>query len=208
MARRTDTDLARKRYDRAAPYYDLLEAPMERLLFSRWRAKLRKRVLGSQVLEVGVGTGKNLSYHPPGVKVTAVDFSPRMLEKAQRRASSLSPEAELAEMDVQCLAFQDRVFDTVFATFLFCSVPDPVLGLRELRRICKPTGRLLLLEHVRPGNPLLGALFDLLNPLMVRLIGANINRMTGENIRRAGWRIRVEERLLFDIVLWIEAEPQ
>ncbi len=169
---------------------------------------MRKHIKGNHVLEAGVGTGKNLPYHPSGVKLKAVDFSPRMLERARRRASSLGLEVKLAEMDVQHLAFQDHVFDTVFATFVFCSVPDPVLGLRELRRVCKPTGRLLLLEHVRPGNSLLGSLFDLLNPLVVRLIGANINRRTVDNIRQAGWRIRVEERLYSDIVLWIEAEPQ
>lgn len=169
---------------------------------------MRKRIKGRLVLEAGVGTGKSLPYHPSGVKVTAVDFSLPMLERARRRASSLGLEVELAEMDVQYLAFQDHVFDTVFATFLFCSVPDPILGLRELRRICKPTGRLLLLEHVRAGSFLLASLFDLLNPLVVRLTGANINRETAENIRRAGWRIRVKERVLSDIVLWIEAEPR
>lgn len=208
MARRINTDLARKRYDRAAPYYDLLEAPMERFLSSRWRTKLRKRIKGSRVLEAGVGTGKNLPYHPPGVQVTAIDFSPRMLERARRRKSALGLGVELAEMDVQHVGFKDHAFDAVFATFLFCSVPDPVLGLRELRRVCKPDGRLLLLEHVRPGNTLLGLLFDLLNPLVVRLIGANINRRTTENVRRAGWRVHVEERLLWNIVLWIEAEQR
>lgn len=208
MARRINTDLARKRYDRAAPYYDLLEAPMERFLSSRWRTKLRKRIKGSRVLEAGVGTGKNLPYHPPGVQVTAIDFSPRMLERARGRKSALGLGVELAEMDVQHVGFKDHAFDAVFATFLFCSVPDPVLGLRELRRVCKPNGRLLLLEHVRPGNTLLGLLFDILNPLVVRLIGANINRRTVENVRRAGWRVHVEERLLWDIVLWIEAEQR
>ena len=69
-----------------------------------------------------------------------------------------------------------------FASFVFCAVPDPVQGLRELRRVCKPDGRLLLLKHVRSGNELLGILFDALNPLIVRMMGANINRRTVDNI--------------------------
>ncbi len=207
MSKKSNVNPTRRRYDRLASFYDLLEAPVERLRFASWRARLRDRIVGDQALEVGVGTGKNLPYYPRDVKVTAVDLSPRMLERARRRASVLGLEVALREMDVQDLAFPDHIFDTVFATFVFCSVPDPVLGLRELRRVCKPDGRLLLLEHMRPGNPILGLLFDLLNPMVVRMMGANINRRTMENIRRAGWRIRVEERLSSDIVWWIEAEP-
>lgn len=206
MSTKSNSDTARRRYDRLAPFYDLLEAPMERLRFASWRARLWNRIIGNRALEVGVGTGKNLPYYPRDVKVTAVDISPRMLERAQKRASALGLEVELLEMDVQHLAFPDHVFDTIFSTFVFCSVPDPVLGLRELRRVCKPGGKLLLLEHMRPSNLLLGFLFDLLNPLVVRVVGANINRRTMENIRRAGWQIRVEDRLSSDIVRWIEAE--
>lgn len=206
MSTKSNSDTTRRRYDRLAPFYDLLEAPMERLRFASWRARLCNRIIGNRALEAGVGTGKNLPYYPRDVKVTAVDISPRMLERAQKRASALGLEVELLEMDVQHLAFPDHVFDTIFSTFLFCSVPDPVLGLRELRRVCKPGGKLLLLEHMRPSNLLLRFLFDLLNPLVVRVVGANINRRTMENIRRAGWQIRVEDRLSSDIVRWIEAE--
>ena len=207
MRKAPGSNLTRRRYDRIAPFYDLLEALIERLRFASWRARLWNRIVGNRVLEVGVGTGKNIPYYPRDVRITAVDISPRMLERAQKRASVLGLEVELLEMDVQHLAFPNHVFDTIVSTFVFCSVPNPVLGLQELRRVCKPSGKLLLLEHIRPSNRLLGVLFDMLNPLVVRVVGANINRRTMENIRRAGWRIRVEDRLSSDIVRWIEAEP-
>ena len=163
--------------------------------------------MGTSVLEVGVGTGKNFPYYPYGVKVVGIDLSPRMLARARRKALKLDRSVDLREMDVQSLEFPDHCFDTVFATFVFCSVPDPLDGLRELRRVCKPNGRLLLLEHMRPENVLLGLIFDALNPMVVRMMGANINRRTMDNIRSAGWNVRIEENLSSDIVRWIEAVP-
>lgn len=165
------------------------------------------RIAGRRALEAGVGTGKNMRYYSPSVEVVAIDISPRMLKQARKRATTLRRRIRLQEMDVQFLGFPDQSFDTVFATFVFCSVPDPVQGLQELRRVCKPDGRLILLEHMRPGNPILGLLFDVLNPIVVRIVGANINRRTMENIRNAGWQILEEEHLWSDIVRWIVAKP-
>lgn len=199
--------LTRKRYDRLAPWYDRLEALIEWWKFAGWRAGLRQRIRGPSVLEVGVGTGKNMNYYPSGIRVTGIDLSPRMLERARKRAAAIGLDVDLKEMDAQDLQFPDNSFDTVFATFVFCSVPNPVLGLKELHRVCKPDGRLILLEHMRPGNALLGLLFDVLNPIVVRMMGANINRKTRDHIRRAGWNIEVEEHLSGDVVRWIEAKP-
>ena len=168
---------------------------------------MKNRIKGPTALEVGVGTGKNFPYYPSGVQVVGIDLSPGMLARARRKASELDQHVDLHEMDVQSLKFQDHSFDTVFATFVFCSVPDPVAGLRELRRVCRPSGRLLLLEHMRPENVVLGLIFDALNPMVVRMMGANINRRTMDSIRSAGWTIRIEENLSSDIVRWIEAVP-
>lgn len=196
-----------RRFDRLAFAYDIMEAPLERFRFAGWRQRLRNSITGPTALEVGVGTGKNFPYYPSGVQIVGVDLSPRMLMRARRKASNRGLSVELREMDVQNLEFPDHRFETVFATFVFCSVPDPVDGLRELRRVCKPNGRLLLLEHMRPKNFVLGLIFDTLNPIVVRMMGANINRWTMDNIRLAGWNVRVEENLSSDIVRWIEAVP-
>jgi ubiquinone/menaquinone biosynthesis C-methylase UbiE len=182
-----------------------MEWLMEQRRFAAWRSRLISEIQGRKILEAGVGTGKNLPYYSPDSHVAAVDFSPRMLERARKRVHRLGLHADLIEMDVERLGFSDHSFDTVLATFVFCSVPDPVKGLRELHRVCKPGGRLLLLEHMRPERPWLGWLFDRLNPVVVRIMGANINRRTMENIRRAGWRVEKEVMLFSDIVRWIEA---
>lgn len=203
----TDDILTRKRYNRIAFIYDLMEAPMERLRFAKWRQMVLDRVKGHRVLEVGVGTGKNLRYYPIDIEITAVDLSPRMLRQARRQSRMLGMDARLMEMDVQKLAFLDNCFDTVVATFVFCSVPDPVEGLKELHRVCKPNGRLVMMEHVRPVNKALGIIFDLFNPFVVRMMGANINRRTLDNIKKAGWQIQTEKKLSSDIVRLIEAVP-
>lgn len=204
----SDTNTIRRRYDRNAFIYNLMEWPVERLRFNGWRSRLTEKIQGPRALEVGVGTGKNMPYYPSGVSVTAIDFSPRMLARAKNRAHNKGTPVDLQQMDVQQLDFADATFDTVFATFVFCSVPDPVKGLSELRRVCKPEGRLLLLEHMRPGNPLLGILFDRFNFIAVGLTGANINRRTVNNVKKAGWRLTKIENLSSDIVRWIEAVPQ
>jgi ubiquinone/menaquinone biosynthesis C-methylase UbiE len=97
-------------------------------------------------------------------------------------------------MDAQRLAFPDAAFDAALATFVFCSVPDPVLGLQELGRVVRPGGQILLLEHVRVNKPMIGKLMDLFDPFVVRLMGPHINRRTAENVKKAGLEIkRVEE---------------
>jgi phosphatidylethanolamine/phosphatidyl-N-methylethanolamine N-methyltransferase len=192
-------------YDRIAPIYDIALWPFERLVIARWRVRLRSLVTGPQALEAGVGTGLNIPFYPQDVRVTSVDISRRMLDQARRRVDRSGAAVRVLQADVQSLPFADHFFDTAFATFLFCSVQDPVRGLRELRRVVKPGGLLLLLEHVRPESAWSGALFDRLTPLSVRLTGEHINRRTGDHVRSTGWEVRTEELLASSVVRWIEA---
>ena len=180
-------------YDRIAPVYDWIEAPMERM----GGAARRARVVGGargHVLELGVGTGRNFTLYSDAVRVTGIDISARMLERAGEQAvKSLAP-ITLSQADAQALPFPDASFDSVVATCVFCSVVDPAAGLAEVRRVVKPNGEVRLLEHVRPESPLLGKLFDVLSPLTRRLIGPEINRRTEENVRNAGLKILAVRR--------------
>ena len=188
-----ETARTQARYQRIAPLYDAMELFAERR-YADWRPRLWSLVQGPQVLEVGVGTGKNMPYYPDGAQVTAIDLTPGMLERAKARADELNAAVELQLGDVQTLDFPDETFDDVVATFVFCSVPDPVLGLDEIARVLKPNGRLLLLEHVRSPNPVLGALMDLLDPVTVRLMGPHINRRTVHNVQQSRLHLeRVED---------------
>lgn len=190
------TAVTRRRYQRISRFYDLMET-MAETRYHPWREKLWAEVTVNEVLEIGVGTGKNMPYYPAGAHITGIDLTPGMLERAQRKArdSGLDSRVDLQLGDVQALDFPDNSFDAALGTFVFCSVPDSVLGLKEIKRVVRPGGKVLLLEHMRSPNETLGALMDVINPLVVRMMGANINRRTVENVRKAGLEIEHVEDL-------------
>lgn len=186
--RQSAQSMTARRYDRIASVYDWFEAPMEMMGGRRRRA----RVVGSasgKTLEIGIGTGRNLSFYPPNVELSGIDISERMLSRAEKRASQLGIDVALDHGDVEHLPFADDEFDTVIATCVFCSVDDPVRGLEEVKRIVKPGGQVLLLEHVRPHGRVSGWLADRLTSFTRRLLGSEINRQTEDNVRLAGLEI-------------------
>jgi ubiquinone/menaquinone biosynthesis C-methylase UbiE len=178
-------DQVAHRYDRIARFYDAFEAPMDLLGGRRRRARCVAAATG-RTLEVGIGTGRNIDLYPTDVEVTGIDISAAMLARAEKRADGLHLAVRLERADVERLPYPDSSFDTVCATCVFCSVPDPVAGLREVARVTRPDGQVRLLEHVRPRNRLLGWLADRLSPFTQRLIGPAINRRTEDNVRAAG----------------------
>lgn len=195
----------KRRYNRTARFYDAMQLMMEKGKMPSWRQMVWNQARG-KVLEVGVGTGKNIKYYPDNVEVTAIDFSEKMLDKARKKAEEMGKSVDLRLMDAQNLDFPDETFDTIITTCVFCSVPDAVQGLKEIRRVCKKDGQIIMLEHVRSKNELMGAVMDLLNPLVVRVVGANINRDTVRNLRNAGLNVIVEKDLMMDIVKHIKCK--
>lgn len=195
-----ETKRVRRRYDRISCMYDAMERMMGRA-DDEWRTILLQRIEGKDVLEVGVGTGRNLSLYPSGVHVTGIDFSSKMLNRARRKLESLKrTDIRLVEADVQALHFEDQSFDTVLTSCVFCSVPDPVRGLKEIRRVLRASGRLVMLEHVLSCKLGLRQLMHIANPLVRRIVGANINRNTRANLEAAGFTVMEEENLWLDIM--------
>ncbi len=181
-----DRSQIQARYDRIATFYDLFAKPMELMALKKWRLDIMKELKG-KVLEVGVGTGKNIEFYPDNVEITGIDFSYKMLSIAKKTANELGKKVNLIQMDVENMHFPDNYFDMVFTTCVFCSVPNPIKGLQEIRRVCKAKGKIIMVEHVRSEKKVLGLIMDILNPLTVTLYGANINRRTVENIYQSGY---------------------
>lgn len=201
-----ETEKTRRRFDRIAWMYDVMESPMEAMAAAQLRRELLFLARG-RVLEVGIGTGKNLPYYPPSVKLVGIDISSRMLARGKRKAQDLGISCDLLVMDAERMTFPNATFDTIVSTFVFCTVPDAPAGLREVRRVLKPDGQALFLEHTRSANPALGRLMDFFNPLVRSVIGDNINRRTAESIVNAGFEIVSIEEMGMKIVKKIVARP-
>jgi ubiquinone/menaquinone biosynthesis C-methylase UbiE len=202
------TRAARNTYNRISPIYDLMEGLVERSRYGIWREILWSKVEGIKILEVGVGTGKNFPYYPADKEIIAIDFSDKMLSRARKKARNFGTRVQLRQMDVQDLEFEDNTFDTVVGSFIFCSVPDPVKSLKEVRRVCKPGGKIVLLEHVLSANRVIAWLMNLVNPVIVRLMGPNINRKTIENVANIGLKVEKVTDLAAGIFMLIEARKE
>jgi ubiquinone/menaquinone biosynthesis C-methylase UbiE len=194
------------RWDRLARHYGLVE------FLSEWYLKPFRKILWSYasgcILEAGAGTGLNIAFYPTGARVTATDLSGTMMQRARERAREQKVDVTFEEADLCSLPFADRTFDSAVATFVFCSIPDPVTCLREMARVTKPGGRILLLDHVRIDGALIGPLMDRLNHATVRLAGEHINHRMDEFVREAGLEIMESRRLgLMGMIQFIVAHP-
>jgi ubiquinone/menaquinone biosynthesis C-methylase UbiE len=196
---------AARKYTRIAGRYDLFAYPLERMLFKKLRAEAIIHAHGT-TLEVGVGTGRNLPYYQPTVDLSAVDFSSGMLKIAKNKGKKIQLQAlQFYEMDIENLAFGNNAFDTVVSTFVFCTVPDPMAGLREVYRVIRPGGKAIFLEHMKSRYAIVNVLLYMMNIFSVRLLGTSMTRETQANIEMAGFVLDATDNKLLDVVRLIIA---
>lgn len=200
-----NAERVQKLYNRAAGGYD---AAMRRDVLEELRSRLLAEARGN-VLELGVGTGATFAHYPPSLhSLTALDVSGAMLRGAQVKALHLPFPVRLMQRDFQTLPFPGASFDTAVSSLALCGIPGPERLFSELRRVLRPGGQLLALEHVRPPNALLASVADLLDPLFDHVVGCHPNRPTPELLRGAGFRVEEQERRLGGILVALRATPE
>lgn len=190
-------------FDAAACGYDAVMRPVEAAYLGKIRRGFFARA-GGRILELGVGTANNLIAYPAGSHVVGVDESVAMLAGARGKTS-----APLARMDASLLGFADASFDAVTGSLVFCSIVDPLAALAEVRRVLRPGGRLLLLEHVRGAHPAMAGLTDALDGPWYAMNGScHLNRETEKLVAEAGFQVIETHRRLAGLLQTIEAVPR
>jgi ubiquinone/menaquinone biosynthesis C-methylase UbiE len=193
------TERVKRHYDRSAGSYDQIISWAEKVLFGGGREWVCSRAR-REVLEIAVGTGRNLPFYPEDVCLTGIELSPKMLDIACRRARELGREADLRVGDAQDLPFPDASFDTVVATLALCTIPDECRAVAEAARVLRPGGRLLLLEHVRSPILPVRMVQRVLEPLTLLLDNDRLLREPLRHVADAGLVVECLERSKWGVV--------
>lgn len=174
-------------YDRIAPTYDRTIGRAEGLVLGDFRARFGAALAG-EVLEIGVGSGLNLPHYTTRVTgAVGLDLSTEMLGIAAERAAGLGLPVRFVQGDAMRLPFVDRAFDTVGVSLALCTIPDPAAALREMARVCRTGGEVVMLEHVLPPHRVLAGLFRAVSPLQERSVGCHLTRRPVELARELGF---------------------
>jgi ubiquinone/menaquinone biosynthesis C-methylase UbiE len=188
------TAKARRVWETMAPRYDRDISFFEKIQFGGGREWVCSRATG-RVLEVAIGTGRNLPFYPPEATVTGVELSPAMLAIARHRAAHLGREVDLREGDAQALPFDDATFDTVVCTLSLCAIPDHARAIAEMARVLRPAGKLLLLDHIGSRWWPIWAGQRILEAFTIRAAGEHMTRRPLPMLTAAGLRIVESQQL-------------
>lgn len=192
------------KWDKVAPNFDVMAG---RGAENRWRPYKEELFahMHGKILFLALGTGLDIQTFPSGKTITAIDISPKMLEKAKPRIAAYNGELQAQVMDVHDMSFEDNSFDQVFTSCTFCSVPRPIEGLQQLKRILKPGGELFMFEHTGSRYYPFKIMMDFMTLLTSR-VGPDMNRTTVANVAAAGFQLREVNNLFLDVVKTIKAE--
>ncbi len=201
------TDAVRDHYDKTAAKYNRQISFFERVLFGGGREWVCSQAEGD-VLEIAAGTGRNLRHYPPEVRLITIELSSEMVEIARREATALGREADLRVGDAQALEFPDDSFDTVVCTLGLCTIPDERAAVSEVKRVLRPGGRFVLLEHVR--SPVVAVRWGqgLLEPLMLRFEHDHLMREPLDHLGAEAFEIERLERSKLGIVERVTARKR
>jgi len=196
---RAETERVRGLMDKEAPRYDRQMNFFDRALFPGGREWACSQARG-EVLEIAIGSGRNLPFYPQGISLTAIEFSPEMLELARQRAAQLGQEVDLRLGDAQELELADQSFDTVVCTLALCTIPNPASAVAEAYRVLRPGGRYVAFEHVRSPALAVRTVQRALDPISVRFAGDHLVREPLDYLRQAGFETEQLERSKWGIV--------
>lgn len=198
-----DTE-TRKKWDKAAATFDIMAGRGPEKRWLPFKQTLFANMGDGDILFLALGTGLDIPAFPPGKRITAIDISPKMIEKAQHRIEQYSGSIDAKVMDVHQLSFADNSFDQIFTSCTFCSVPEPVDGLKQLHRVLKPGGTLHMFEHTGSRYFPFNIIMNIMTPL-TRKVGPDMNRRTIDNVKAAGFSITEVNNIYLDIVKTITA---
>lgn len=196
--------VTQSKWDKAAANFDLMAGfgPEKRWL--PYKQELFDNMGEGEILFLAVGTGLDIPAFPVGRNIMGIDISQKMLDVAAERAANYAGKLELQQADVHELPFADAQFDQVFTSCTFCSVPNPIDGLRALQRVLKPGGDLFMFEHTGsryyPFKPMMN-----LMTVVSRKLGPDMNRTTVENVVAAGYQLQKVTHVYMDVVKTIHA---
>ena len=200
-------DLSKKdivcKYNEHAKLYDFLEGKAE-IILKKYRKEVISHVHG-KVLELAIGTGINLKYYSPDCEIMGVDLSKEMIKIAKNKSDILGINAKFKIADSEKLPFRRNTFDTVVETFSLCTYPNPVKALREMKRVCKKNGEIILLDHGASDNRLVRLFQNWAKKRHYERVGCNLLRNHFDLVRKAGLKVVEKKRGFFGIIYLIRA---
>ena len=193
----------RDKWDKTSKRYDLMVSKGAEKRWEPYKRELYSNMQG-KVLFLALGTGLDIPLFPTGLDITAIDISPKMLKQAEPRVAAYDGNMVAQCMDVHDMDFEENSFDQIYTSCTFCSVPNPVDGLKALAKVLKPGGEIRMFEHTGSRIFPISLMMDLMTPLS-SISGPDMNRPTVDNVRNAGFKVLEVNNVFLDVVKTITA---